>query len=641
MIGRREELAVFEAACTAVREGTGRCVLVTGEAGHRQDLARDHRTHARRARDLRRRGALIRGAALRPGRAGRCASACARRPTSPMPAGQLAPCLAPLLPGARVRGPECRGGDADRGAAARVRRAGRARAGRRRARRPPVGRRGDAAAAARAWRAGWATTPLLLVVTRARRGARRHASPAPPARGSCAAGASRSSIPLRPLERDDTARLGRGRRARGAATTTSSPHLHERAHGIPFYVEELAATLALDGRHADERRPAAARDACSTPCCCAPRRSRWRRATRSSAPRSWTSAATLERADGPPGGDALAEALAAGFLVEAGPGQPRVPARARARCDLRGDPVDAPPVAACVRRARARGRRCVRRRARRALARRRRGRARPRRRSRRPPAASASVYAYRDAAKLYERALDLGGGTETAALRAARAASPSARSWPAISPARPAPGARSSTAGGPRRGRERSPRREHAIGPRARAARQHRARTRRRGRRPPTSFAACGRLRGRGPLPARRCRDPARRRQPPPRAGRDRGRARRAPGRLAARAALAGALARGRGARQAGRDAGSAGERARGALGGARRRPAGDGRHGLPGARQSCTRTPASSARRARRSRSRSTTARAPGIDATGAICSACLCHVLRQRGEWRRSLAL
>src|SRR4029077_6158751 len=29
------------------------------------------------------------------------------------------------------------------------------------------------------------------------------------------------------------------------------------------------------------------------------------------------------------------------------------------------------------------------------------------------------------------------------------------------------------------------------------------------------------------------------------------------------------------------------------------------------------------------------------GIAATGYICSACLCHVLRQRGEWRRSLAL
>ena len=29
------------------------------------------------------------------------------------------------------------------------------------------------------------------------------------------------------------------------------------------------------------------------------------------------------------------------------------------------------------------------------------------------------------------------------------------------------------------------------------------------------------------------------------------------------------------------------------------------------------------------------------GVAATGAICSACLCHVLRQRGEWRRSLAL
>ena len=29
------------------------------------------------------------------------------------------------------------------------------------------------------------------------------------------------------------------------------------------------------------------------------------------------------------------------------------------------------------------------------------------------------------------------------------------------------------------------------------------------------------------------------------------------------------------------------------------------------------------------------------GVTETGAVCSACLCHVLRQRGEWRRSLAL
>ena len=29
------------------------------------------------------------------------------------------------------------------------------------------------------------------------------------------------------------------------------------------------------------------------------------------------------------------------------------------------------------------------------------------------------------------------------------------------------------------------------------------------------------------------------------------------------------------------------------------------------------------------------------GIASTGAVCSACLCHVLRQRGEWRRSLDL
>ena len=42
-----------------------------------------------------------------------------------------------------------------------------------------------------------------------------------------------------------------------------------------------------------------------------------------------------------------------------------------------------------------------------------------------------------------------------------------------------------------------------------------------------------------------------------------------------------------------------------------------------------------------RRTRLRSTTARPPAWPAPGAACQACLCHVLRQRGEWRRSLEL
>jgi len=33
MIGRREELVAFEAACGALQDGAGACVLVTGEAG--------------------------------------------------------------------------------------------------------------------------------------------------------------------------------------------------------------------------------------------------------------------------------------------------------------------------------------------------------------------------------------------------------------------------------------------------------------------------------------------------------------------------------------------------------------------------------------------------------------------------------
>ena len=69
-------------------------------------------------------------------------------------------------------------------------------------------------------------------------------------------------------------------------------------------------------------------------------------------------------------------------------------------------------------------------------------------------------------------------------------------------------------------------------------------------------------------------------------------------------------------------------------------RPSGDGRGGLPGVRVVYENAgelgPAIEAYEVAIDYCAST-----GIAATAAVCSACLCHVLRQRGEWRRSLAL
>ena len=130
-------------------------------------------------------------------------------------------------------------------------------------------------------------------------------------------------------------------------------------------------------------------------------------------------------------------------------------------------------------------------------------------------------------------------------------------------------------------------------------------------------------------------------RQPAARAGRGRGGARRPPGRRAARAALARPLARGRRAR-----ASSARPRRRSSRCTTRcrrrSRPVTSRRRPRPTRRsRSCTRTPASSARRAEAYEVAIDYCASTGIAATGYVCSACLCHVLRQRGEWRRSLAL
>ena len=306
--------------------------------------------------------------------------------------------------------------------------------------------------------------------------------------------------------------------------------------------------------------------------------------------------------------------------------------------DLPGDPVDAPPLAArgVARLLERAGAPAAERAA--ALARggRRRARARCARRGRR---ASASVYAYRDAAELYERALDLDGGTEPLRFelleRLARARScagdlaGSARAWREVIDGR--------------RGRgevERVAEAEHAIG-RVLALRGSTERALAAWSAAADAFAACGRHEdaARSRIAAAHALQVGGNLQPGAR--RRRGGARRPPARRAARAALARALARGHAARQAGRDRRRRSRRCTRRWR-KRSRPATRRRPPPPTRRsRSCTRTPATSARRRRPTRSRSTTARAPASPATGAVCSACLCHVLRQRGEWRRSLAL
>ena len=445
-------------------------------------------------------------------------------------------------------------------------------------------------------------------------------------------------LPLRPFDREDTARL--------AATVAGEEldddvidALHERTHGIPFYVEELAATIAL---RRTARTPAG---------CRCPRRVLDAVLLRTEA----LSLAGAQRArEGGRGRAALRDPACRGARRRradrgAGSGLPR---RCRARAaSSSGTRSCATPS---TRRSRGRaGARCTRRvaraleragapaaeratqwlgagdveRARAALA--------------EAAAASCGLFAYRDAAdplrtgarSRRRRGADaLRAARATRRLRRARRRSRDLRARLARGDRR-APRPRRGRAG--RRGRARDR-------PRARAARQHRAGPRRvvRGRRRLRRLRAA---RGRRALPSRRRARAAGRRQPAAGARRGRGGAGRA-SRPARRPSCARVPARSRGS-----SLGKLGETRAGAGSRCttrwrrRSRPghAGDRRRRLPGARGRVRERRRASARRPRPTRSRSTTARRPASPETGAICSACLCHVLRQRGEWRRSLAL
>ena len=216
-------------------------------------------------------------------------------------------------------------------------------------------------------------------------------------------------LPLRPFDRGDTARLAASV-ALEELDDDLVAALHERAHGIPFYVEELAATLALDGRHAGEGSlplPDTVLDAVLL-----------RTEALSLAARNALELAAvvgercdLVRAPGLSGEEPLAEAVAGGFLVERSPGQlvfrhalvrdavyHAIPwTRRRSLHALVARSLEDEGASAAERAAHWLGAGEVVR-ARGALA--------------EAATDSEGVYAYRDAARLYEQALDLGGGEE-------------------------------------------------------------------------------------------------------------------------------------------------------------------------------------------------------------------------------------
>jgi DNA-binding CsgD family transcriptional regulator len=406
MIGRREELVAFEAACTAVQDGAGRCVLVTGEAGiGKTSLATTALAHAGIATY----GGAARSSVAQPyDPVAQVLRQCLRQASDVAEAcGPLAPYLAPLLPELGLAA-------LDAGEATLIEALRRAFA--EMASHGPVAvvlddlHWADEATLLLLPRiaAGLGETPLLLVglardevpadthrLRRLRAELRRVCDPV--------------EIPLRPLVREDTARL-----AEAVACASLDEDvvtvLHERSHGIPFYVEQLATALARDARHADvlaAALPESLLDAVllRTDGLSAPARSALERAAVFG--QRWDAAHASDGADG----DAVAEALAAGFLVAAGPGHlefrhalvrdaiyEAIPwTRRRALHGSVARELEEARAPASERATHWLGAGEV---------------ARARAALTEAADASASVYAYRDAAKLYERALDLGGGTE-------------------------------------------------------------------------------------------------------------------------------------------------------------------------------------------------------------------------------------
>ena len=407
MIGREAERAALAAACAAVAGGHGTCVLVTGEAGiGKTRLVSDALAGA--------------GLPLYTGAArlavpepyapiAQILRHCFRRvPELEEACGPLTPYLAPLLP-------EIEPAAQDAGEATLVEAllcAFRA-----------LSARGPAAVVLDDLQ--WADeatllflprlaaalndAPLLLVaVSRDEIPADTHRLRS--LRAQVRRGCEPVELPLRPFERADTAQLAAAV-AHEDLDDELVAALHERAHGIPFYVEELAATLALDGRHAGGEGslplPDSVLDAVLL-----------RTEALSLGARNALELAAVvgERCDvvrtpGLAPDEPLAEAVAAGFVVERSPGQLAfrhalvrdavyhgIPwTRRRSLHALVARSLEDSGASAAERAAHWLGAGDVVR-ARAALA--------------EAAAASAGVYAYLDASKLYEQALDLGGGEE-------------------------------------------------------------------------------------------------------------------------------------------------------------------------------------------------------------------------------------
>jgi DNA-binding NarL/FixJ family response regulator len=400
------ERAALAAACAAVGDGSGRCVLVTGEAGiGKTRLVTDALAGTRLPVYT---GAARLAVAEPYAPVAQILRQCFRRvPDLAEACGPLAPYLAPLLP-------EIESAAQDAGEATLIEALLRAFS--------EVVARGPVAIVLDDLQ--WADEATLLFLPRLAAALRdaplllvavsRDEVPADThrlrsLRAQVRRGCEPIELPLRPFERGDTARLA-------AAVALEEldddlvAALHERAHGIPFYVEELAATLALDGRHAGEGSlplPDTVLDAVLL-----------RTEALSLGARNALELAAVvgERCDvvrtpGLSPEEPLAEAVAAGFVVERSPGQLAfrhalvrdavyhgIPwTRRRSLHALVARSLEHSGASAAERAAHWLGAGDVVR-ARSALA--------------EAAAASAGVYAYLDASKLYEQALDLGGGAE-------------------------------------------------------------------------------------------------------------------------------------------------------------------------------------------------------------------------------------
>ena len=547
MIGREQELAAIEAACAAVRDGRGRCVLVTGEAGIGKTRLT---TYALAGAQLAMFTGAARSSVAEPYEpVAQVLRRCMRQaPDLAEACGPLTPHLAPLLP---ELGPAAE----DAGEATLVEALLRAFAAM--ASRGPVAvvlddlQWADEATLQLLPRlvAGLSEVPLLLVaiardevpadthrLRRLRAEVRRVCEPV--------------ELALRPFERADSAQLAAAVAGEELGDELVAT-LHERAHGIPFYVEQLAATLSLAGRSTEDADrlplPDTVLDAVLL------RTEALSLAARNALEKAAVAgdAWDVEQVLGAPTGEALAEALEAGFLIESGPGSvafrhalvreaiyEAIPwTRRRALHASAARALEDRSASAAERAAHWLGAGDVDR-ARVALA--------------EAAAASEYVYAYRDAANLYERALDLAGGAEqlrfellerlAVCAELAGDLAASARAWREVIDGR--------------RGRgevERVAEAEHAIG-RVLALRGSTDRAVAAWTAAADAFVGLRPARGRRALPALGGRRPEPRGQPPARARSGRGRPRRAPARCAARASLPRPRARRRGARQARRD---------------------------------------------------------------------------------------